>query len=140
MDGRFHFGPPKTAGSARTVDLPDVVVKPLAEHLLRYPGELVFHGRGGNPIRRKVFRAAWFKALKDAKITKHVRPGWLRHSGASLAYAASHDLKLVSKRLGHTSTRMVDSVYLKLYEDAGRKVADAIDELLRASAVRETDH
>jgi hypothetical protein len=57
-----------------------------------------------------------------------------------LPYAASHDLKLVSKRLGHTSTRMVDSVYLKLYEDAGRKVADAIDELLRASAARETDH
>jgi integrase len=69
-----------------------------------------------------------------------VRPGWLRHSGASLAYAASHDLKLVSKRLRHTSTRMVDSVYLKLCEDAGRKVADAIDELLRASAARETDH
>jgi integrase len=140
VDGRFHFGPPKTAGSARTVDLPDVVVKPLAEHLLRYPGELVFHGRGGNPIRRKVFRAAWFKAIKDAEITKHVRPGWLRHSGASLAYAASHDLKLVSKRLGHSSTRMVDSVYLKLYEDADRKVADAIDELLRASAARKTDH
>jgi hypothetical protein len=64
-----------------------------------------------NPVRRKVFRAAWFKALKDAGIKKHVRPGWLRHSGASLAYAATRDLKLVSKRLGHTSTRMVDSTY-----------------------------
>jgi integrase len=106
--------------------------------------------RGGTIActRRRTIRAAaegpnagdGRQALKDAKITKHVRPGWLRHSGASLAYAASHDLKLVSKRLGHTSTRMVDSVYLKLYEDAGRKVADAIDELLRASAARETDH
>jgi len=101
---------------------------------------LIFHGRGGNPVRRKVFRAAWLKALNAAKITKHVRPGWLRHSGASLAYAASHDLKLVSKRLGHTSTRMVDSTYVKLYEDASRAVVEAMDELLRASAVRETDH
>jgi integrase len=87
-----------------------------------------------------VFRAAWMKALRDAKVDKHVRPGWLRHSGASLAYAASRDLKLVSKRLGHTSTRMVDSTYVSLYEDASRAVADAIDELLRASAARETDH
>jgi integrase len=140
VNGRFHFGAPKTEESGRTVDLPAVVIKPLAEHLLRYPGELVFRGANGNPVRRKVFRAAWLKALADAKVTKHVRPGWLRHSGASLAYAASHDLKLVSKRLGHTSTRMVDTVYLKLYEEADRKVADAIDELVRASLGRETDH
>jgi integrase len=64
----------------------------------------------------------------------------LRHSGPSLAYAATHDFKLVSKRLGHTSTRMVDGVYVRLYEDASRAVADAIDELLCASAVHETDH
>jgi integrase len=63
-----------------------------------------------------------------------------RHSGASLAYAASRDLKLVSKRLGHTSTRMVNSTYVTLYEDASRAVVEAMDELLRASAARETDH
>ncbi len=68
------------------------------------------------------------------------RPGWLRHSGASLAYAASTDLKAVSRQLGHTSTRMVDGVYVKLYEAAGRSLADAIDDLYRASGVRETDH
>jgi integrase len=84
-----------------------------------------------------VFRAAWVKALEDAKINKHVRPGWLRHSGASLAYAATRDLKLVSKRLGHTSTRMVDGVYVTLYEDASRAVADAIDVLLRVSRARD---
>jgi integrase len=143
VNGTFHIGRPKTQESARTVDLPAVVVKPLAEYLLRYPPSpagLIFHGANGNPVRRKVFRAAWFKALEDAKIEKYVRPGWLRHSGASLAYAATRDLKLVSKRLGHTSTRMVDSVYVSLYEDASRAVADAIDELVRASGARETDH
>jgi hypothetical protein len=35
---------------------------------------------------------------------------------------------------------MVDGVYVSLYKDANRAVADAIDELLRASAARETDH
>jgi hypothetical protein len=35
---------------------------------------------------------------------------------------------------------MVDSIYVSLYEDASRAVADAIDELVRASGARETDH
>jgi integrase len=87
-----------------------------------------------------VFRAAWFKALEEAGVNKHGRPGWLRHCPASLAYLAKGDLKLVAERLGHTSTRMVYGVYIPLYEDASRAVADAIDELFRASGLRDTDH
>jgi integrase len=142
VDGRFHVGQPKTEGSARTVDLPTAVVKPLAEYLLAHPpgaDGLVFH-RNGQPIARKHFGRIWTRALRDAGIDKHVRVGWLRHSGASLAYAATHDLKATAERLGHTSTRMVDTVYLKLYQDADRRVADAIDELLHALVARETDH
>ena len=60
-----------------------------------------------------------------------VRPEWLRHTGASLAYAATRDMKAVAQRLGHTSTRMMDTVYVKLYADASANVADAIDELVR---------
>jgi integrase len=67
-----------------------------------------------------------------------IRLEWLRHTGASLAYAASHDLKGVANRLGHTSTRMVDTTYLAVYEDAGRGLADAIDELVNARLTRET--
>ena len=65
--------------------------------------------------------------------------GWLRHRGASLAYAATHDLKATAERLGHTSNRMVDTVYVKLYADASRNLADAIGEL-NAFGARETDH
>ena len=140
--GEFHIGHPKTDAAARTVDLPSAIVKPLAEYLIAHPSGpdgLVFH-RNGRPIARKYFGRVWTRALLDAGIGKHVRVGWLRHSGASLAYAATHDLKATAERLGHTSTRMVDTVYLKLYQDADRRVADAIDDLLRASAVHETDH
>jgi integrase len=140
--GEFHVGLPKTKDSARTVALPQAVVKPLAEYLLAHPsgdGDLVFHSNG-YPITRKRFGRVWARALRDAGISKHVRVGWLRHSGASLAYAATKDIKATAARLGHTSTRMVDTVYLKLYEDVGRQVADALDELFRASAARETDH
>jgi integrase len=64
-----------------------------------------------------------------------VRPEWLRHTGASIAYAATRDMKAVAQRLGHTSTRMMDTVYVELYPAASRATADPIDELVKASRV-----
>jgi integrase len=52
-----------------------------------------------------------------------VRPEWLRHTGASLAYAASKDVKAVASRLGYTSTRMMDTVYVEVYSEVSREVA-----------------
>jgi hypothetical protein len=88
VNGTLHVGRPKTHASARTVDLLAVVVNPLAEYLLRYPPSpagLSSTARMGTPFAGRSSRAAWFKALEDAKINKHVRPERLRHSGASLA-------------------------------------------------------
>lgn len=42
-------------------------------------------------------------------------------------------MKAVAERLGHTSTRMMDTVYVEVYADASTKVADAIDQLIRDS-------
>lgn len=140
--GRFEWGDPKTKDSARSVHLPDVAVKPLAEHLLRFPPlrdagnprweGLVFYGEREGPVRRHVFRPAWDRACRAAGL-ESIRPEWLRHTGASLAYAASKDMKAVASRLGHTSTRMMDTVYVEVYSEVSRQVADAIDVLVRES-------
>jgi integrase len=58
-----------------------------------------------------------------------IRLEWLRHTWASLAYAATGDLKAVARRLRHRDTRMVDHIYVRAYEEGGRATADAIDEL-----------
>jgi hypothetical protein len=42
-------------------------------------------------------------------------------------------MKAVAKRLGHTLTRMMDTVYVEVYADASARVADAIDRLVRES-------
>lgn len=143
--GAWAWGAPKTSGSTRTVDLPSLVVKPLAAHLLRFPPldmtddprleGLVFYLESGSPVRRHVFRKEWRRACDRAQVPT-IRLEWLRHTGASLAYAASHDLKAVANRLGHSSTRMLDSTYLAVYEDAGRDLADAIDEMVNARLTR----
>jgi hypothetical protein len=42
-------------------------------------------------------------------------------------------MKAVASRLGHTSTRMMDTVYVEVYSEVSREVADAIDVLVRES-------
>jgi integrase len=144
VNGTFHVGRPKTQGSARTVDLPAMVIKPLAEYLLRYPPSpdgLVFHGRGGNPVRRKVFRAAWTKGACRRE-DHEARPSRMAPTlgrKSRLRGEPGPETRQQEAR-PHTSIRMVDSSYVSLYEDASRAVADAIDELLSASGVHETDH
>jgi integrase len=135
VGGRFEWGPPKTDSSERVVDLPNLVIKPLAEHLLRFPPlmdaednhhrGLVFYGERGGPVRRHVFRPLWDAACLEAKV-EPIRLEWLRHTGASIAYRATHDMKAVANRLGHTSVRMLDTTYVKVYADAAREVADAL--------------
>jgi len=88
----------------------------------------VFYGETNDPVRRKTFRPVWLRALRAAGIRDHVRVGWLRHSGASLAYDATKDILATAQRLGHTSTRMVDSTYVEVYTEVSRQIADAIDE------------
>lgn len=140
--GQFVFGPTKTEGSDRVEDLSEIVIAPLAAHLLRFPplhdqddpqlNGLVFTGERGGPVRRHSFRNAWRRALEAAGID-YVQPGRMRHSGASIGYAATHDLKATSRRLGHTNTRMVDDIYVKLYSEAERSFADAIDSYVKTS-------
>ena len=142
--GAWIWGEPKTPESARTVHLPELVVRPLAEHLLAFPplrdhddprlDGLVFTGEKGGAIRRHSFRKAWDRAC-TAEGIEGARPGWLRHSGASIAYAATRDLKAVSLRLGHTTTKMADSTYVQVYEDEAKALATAIDEMVRVAPV-----
>ena len=72
-------------------------------------------------------------ATRRAAVGGRVRLVWLRHPCASLAYAATKVMKAVAARLGHTSTRMMDQVYVQVYEEESRHVADAIDELAKRS-------
>jgi integrase len=128
--------------SCRCHERRELAVKPLAGHLLRFPPlrstdeqrweGLVFYGERGGPVRRHVFRPVWDRACRAAGL-EGIRPERLRHTGASLAYAASKDMKAVASRLGHTSTRMMDTVYVEVYAEVSRQLADAIDDLVRES-------
>jgi integrase len=81
-------------------------------------------------VYRKTFARAWSDACASAGVG-HVRPEWLRHTGASLVYRETRDLKQVAAMLGHTATRMADENYIQRYVTTSRSAADAIDALFR---------
>jgi integrase len=89
---------------------------------------LIFYGERHGPVRRHVFRSVWNAACLEADV-EPTRLEWLRHTGASIGYRATKDMKAVANRLGHTSVRMLDTTYVKVYADAAREVADALDAL-----------
>jgi integrase len=108
VNGTFSVGPPKSAGSRRTVTLPAVVVEALAEHLTRdtakSPEAYVFLSSQGKHRRRSNFnRRVWQPATRAAGV-EGLRVHDLRHTAGTLATAAGGSLREVMDRLGHSTT------------------------------------
>lgn len=132
VEGRLVEGDLKTASSRRTVPLPEAVIADLAEHVRRFPPSadgLVFHLAGGQPVRRSNFyRDVWHPALRACGL-EGFKLRHLRHTGASLVLEVGGNLKDVADRLGHTTTRMADELYVELYEHRGKHIADRLNDL-----------
>jgi hypothetical protein len=54
----------------------------------------------------------------------------LRHTNASLALAAGVELKVVSDRLGHSTTAITADLYTHVHRAVGRAAADKIASVL----------
>jgi integrase len=111
---------------------PDVVRIAASDRPVPKDHELLVRIHAWGPVRRHVFRPVWDRACRAVGL-KGIRPEWLRHTGGSLAYAASRDMKAVASRLGHTSTRMMDTIYVEVCSEVSRQLVDAIDDLVRES-------
>lgn len=125
------FGPTKTAGSRRHVALPGFVVAVLRDHMAAHvpAGEdaLVFGTEAGG-----ILGSAWlgvaFRAAQERAGLAHLALRWhdLRHTGASLAYAAGASVPDVQRRLGHTTMRAA-AIYAHAYADADHALAARLD-------------
>jgi len=74
-------GPVRQGGGVRTTD-----PRPVPHTYF------VFYGERNGPVRRHTFRNVWERVCTSAGV-EGIRVEWLRHSGASLAYAATKDMK-----------------------------------------------
>jgi len=95
--------------------------------------DLVFTDARGYPHDPNRVRRRFFKALEAAEVRRVVLYA-LRHTSATLVLDATHDLKLVAARLGHSNEVMVLRRYGHLLPGADKEAARRLGERVNRRA------
>ncbi len=132
----WRIGTPKN-GRERRLPISDELV----QRLIRWRGEqaalrsvadiyenhdLVFTGIDGSPLLMNNLGQREYAKLIKASGVRPIRFHDMRHTNASLLIEAGTEVKLVSERLGHSSTAITMDVYCHTSAPAHRAVADAM--------------
>jgi integrase len=132
--GKLVVGAPKTRRGARMIPLDEHTVMRLRRHLVAQQAErevwgeawhetgLVFTRGDGRPLRPE-YVTRHFQALARAAGLPVIRLHDLRHTNASMALAAGIDIKVVSERLGHSTTAITSDLYTHVVPTVGRQAA-----------------
>jgi integrase len=143
----LRHGRPKTRRGERVVVLDSGTVEVLRRHLARQAAErhawgdayqdhgLVWAREDGTPLSPDYVTRHWH-ALTDRANLPRARLHDLRHTHASHGLAAGVPTKLVSERLGHSSTSFTERVYQHTAPAIAAQAAETIAALTRATASR----
>lgn len=135
---------PKTDESERFLDLDPLTVGLLFERQAAYDLErramgedwqahdLVFGSSRGTPMFESTLRRIKARLCKAAGVPQLTVHGF-RYTYTSLAALRRLDIKVVSERLGHATTRMTTEVYQQTYREGHRAAALSADELIGKS-------
>jgi integrase len=93
---------------------------------------LVFTREDGRPLRPEYVTRHFQRLAAEAGLPV-IRLHDLRHTNASIALAAGVDIKVVSDRLGHSTTAITADLYTHVNRTVGRAAADRIAEVLTAA-------
>jgi len=130
--GGYHFGPPKSAASQRTIAIPGAIMPKLKQHLASHtspePDALVFTSPTGTPLRHNNFRRRhWLPALTAANLTGiHFHD--LRHTGSALTASTGATLSELMDRMGHSTTRAA-LIYLHGSDARQREIAKSLSKV-----------
>jgi integrase len=135
----YKIGQPKNAFSSRTVSLSNRLVEELRPLVEGRPADaFLFTNRTGvsHVDHRSFYQKHWVPTLKrlhadkSLQFSKSPRIHDLRHTSASWLIQEGYDTFKVARRLGHSSTAMIDKVYGHLMPDAqsegAQKIGDAM--------------
>ncbi len=137
LRGQLVVGQPKTRSGTRTVPLDLGTVDVLADHRQRQQREREAWGSAWQDTRL-VFTYEDGRMLRPEYVTRHfqslarrarlpvIRFHGLRHTSASLALAAGVPMRVVSDRLGHSSTVITADLYTHVSPAVAGSAAEAI--------------
>lgn len=139
--GKRRTKSPKTESGRRVITLDDRAIEFLESRQKAAIKEglgpketdldLVFPDSQGGFLRGSNFdRYVWYKIREAAGVPDTVRFHDLRHTQASLMLAAGIDLKVIQKRLGHSSFEITANTYAHLLQEAQANAVAKLGELL----------
>lgn len=126
---------PKTDGSLRTIQMSGVVKQALEKQRKHaHPrSEYVFPTRHGYPLAyRNVNNRVWYPTLLKAGLRKR-NPYQTRHTAATLWLAAGESPEWIARQMGHTTTKMLFTVYSRYVPNLTRRDGSAMERLLRST-------
>lgn len=103
--------------------------KPKIKENVQEGERLVVSGRGGVPINPSNLRRSFYETIEMAGV-KRIRFHDLRHTHATHLMEKNVPVKIVSERLGHTSTRMTIDRYSHLLPSMQEDAVKKLEELL----------
>ena len=128
VGNEVDFSTLKTEASYRTVPLPTLAVELLSEHVRIFElgeSDLIFSNAKGEMIQRKRFGEVWRQAMKALDF-ECKGPHQLRHHYASLLIEHGESVKVVQKRLGHSSATETLNTYAHLWPDSEDSTREAV--------------
>jgi len=140
--GRVVIGPPKTRSGRRLVPLDALTVQVLRDHQRRQQQDrrhwgpawqdtgLVFTREDGSLLSPELVSRR-FRHISQQAGLPVIRFHDLRHTSASLALAAGVAMKVVSDRLGHSTTGITADLYTHVSPAVSRDAAEAIAATVR---------
>lgn len=136
---------PKTEKSDRRISIPKETMERLKEYRrwqlenrLRFGADyenrdFVFAQDNGKPIHPDSFTTWCLKFGKRHDLPR-IKPHAFRHSAASVLYYGGMDSVSISRRLGHAQVSTTADIYAHVIEEADRRSADIMAEMLAKNA------
>lgn len=128
-----HPDTPKCEGSERIIDMSTVVTQALRIQHKKADdrSEYVFCGLNGQPLNyRNITSRVWYPSLAKANLRRR-RPYQTRHTAATLWLASGESPEWIARQMGHTTTKMLFTVYSRYVPNLTRQDGSAMEHLLR---------
>ena len=129
----------KTSESARDISMSRPVFDALLaqQELSKDMDGLVFKTRNGLPLdRRNIMNRVWHPTLRRLGLKKR-KPYQTRHTTATLWLAAGENPEWIARQMGHSTTRMLFTVYSRYVPNLTRMDGSAFERLLISQPCQE---
>lgn len=124
----------KTVGSRRVIEMSSPVVEAFQRLKERAApnSQFVFTNTVGKPLcHNNLRKRIWYPLLDDLGLERR-NPYQTRHTAATLWLAAGENPEWIARQMGHSTTRMLFTVYSRYVPNLTRQDGSAMDRLLAA--------